>query len=134
MASGSKFDSPAGVPHQAQQGDDGVALDAVLVRQLLRRQAPGAGIPQLAVGTNYVPRDMMAMLHEGEEVTPKAWNPAAGGRAGNNAEMAAALRAMADRLDRIEANTRAAAGHAAATDRKLARVIPGNALITEVAA
>jgi len=93
----------------------------------------GAGIPQFAVGTNYVPRDMMAMLHEGEEVTPKAWNPAAGGRAGNNAEMAAALRAMADRLDRIEANTRAAAGHAAATDRKLARVIPGNALITEVA-
>ncbi len=93
----------------------------------------GAGIPQFAVGTNYVPRDMMAMLHEGEEVTPKAWNPAAGGRAGNNAEMAAALRAMADRLDKIEANTRAAAGHAAATDRKLARVIPGNALITEVA-
>ena len=98
-----------------------------------RKFFDAAGVPQFEVGTNYVPRDMMAMLHEGEEVTPKAWNPAAGGRAGNNAEMAAALRAMADRLDRIEANTRAAAGHAAATDRKLARVIPGNALITDVA-
>ena len=93
----------------------------------------GAGIPQFEVGTNYVPRDMMAMLHEGEEVTPKAWNPAAGGRAGNNAEMAAALRAMADRLDKIEVNTRATAGHTAGTDRKLARVIPNNAVLTQVA-
>lgn len=34
----------------------------------------------LAVGTNYIPRDgFPAMLHEGEAVVPKAFNPAAGG-------------------------------------------------------
>lgn len=91
------------------------------------------GIPKFAVGTNYVPNDMVAMVHAGEAIIPKAYNPAAGGRGSDNGETAAALRALADRLDRIEANTRATAGHTAGTDRKLARVIPGNALITEVA-
>ena len=36
-------------------------------------------IPKLATGTNYVPQDMLAMLHEGEAVVPKKYNPAAGG-------------------------------------------------------
>lgn len=31
-------------------------------------------IPQLATGTNYVPQDMFAMLHEGEAVVPKKYN------------------------------------------------------------
>ena len=84
-------------------------------------------LPHFATGTNYVTADGPAYLHEGEAVVPRAYNPAAGG----SNDTASALRAMADRLDRIEANTRATAGHTAGTDRKLARVIPGNALITE---
>jgi hypothetical protein len=36
-------------------------------------------IPKLATGTNYVPQDMFAYLHEGEAVVPKKYNPAAGG-------------------------------------------------------
>lgn len=91
-----------------------------------------AGIPQFATGINRVPRDMLAFVHKDEEITPAVYNPAVGGRGSNN-ETAAALRALADRLDRIEANTRATAGHTAGTDRKLARVIPGNAMITELA-
>jgi len=46
-------------------------------------------IPKLAVGTNYVQRDGLAFLHEGEAVVPKKYNPAAGG--GDNAEVVAAL-------------------------------------------
>lgn len=38
-----------------------------------------APIPELATGTNYVPQDMLAYLHEGEAVVPKKYNPAAGG-------------------------------------------------------
>lgn len=33
----------------------------------------------MATGTNYVPRNMIAKLHEGEAVVPKRYNPAAGG-------------------------------------------------------
>lgn len=38
-----------------------------------------AKIPRFAVGTNYVPNDMLAVIHQGEAVVPKAYNPAAGG-------------------------------------------------------
>jgi hypothetical protein len=50
----------------------------------------GIELPRFAVGTNYVPRDMLAMIHEGEAVVPKAFNPAAGG--GSQAELVAAIR------------------------------------------
>lgn len=36
-------------------------------------------IPKLATGTNYVPEDMLAMIHEGEAVVPKKFNPYANG-------------------------------------------------------
>jgi hypothetical protein len=37
-------------------------------------------IRAFAVGTNYVPYDMTAQIHEGEAIVPKAYNPAAGGQ------------------------------------------------------
>jgi hypothetical protein len=36
-------------------------------------------IPAFAVGTNYVPKDMIAQIHEGEMIVPKAFNPVAAG-------------------------------------------------------
>lgn len=39
------------------------------------------GLTPFAVGTNYVPQDMPAFLHQGEAVVPRAYNPAAGGQA-----------------------------------------------------
>lgn len=36
-------------------------------------------IPGFAVGTNYVPYDMTARIHEGEAIIPKKYNPYAGG-------------------------------------------------------
>jgi hypothetical protein len=45
-----------------------------------------SGPASLDVGTNYVPRDMIAQLHEGESVQPKAYNPAAGGRDGGGGD------------------------------------------------
>lgn len=50
------------------------------------------GLPSYDVGTNYVPRDMVAKIHEGEAIIPKAYNPAAGGAM--NAELVAELRAL----------------------------------------
>lgn len=36
-------------------------------------------IPKLATGTNYVPKDMVALIHQGEAVVPKKFNPYANG-------------------------------------------------------
>ncbi len=53
----------------------------------------GISVPAFDVGTNYVPRDMLARIHEGEAVTPKRYNPAAGG-AGGNGELIAEIREL----------------------------------------
>jgi len=37
------------------------------------------GVPGYATGTNYVPYDMLAQIHEGEAIVPKQYNPAANG-------------------------------------------------------
>ena len=41
--------------------------------------AQDAGMMSFAVGTNYVPNDMIAQIHKGEAIVPAAYNPAAGG-------------------------------------------------------
>lgn len=56
------------------------------------------GIPAFAVGTNYVQRDMLAQIHEGEAIVPKAFNPWASGTAWGSgfatAELVAEVRAL----------------------------------------
>jgi hypothetical protein len=57
--------------------------------QELDRQFAAGLAPQLtayAVGTNYVTSTGPAMLHEGEAVIPKAYNPAAGGQSNERLE------------------------------------------------
>lgn len=39
-------------------------------------------VPSYDIGTNYVPRDTLAQIHEGEAIVPKAFNPWAGGSMG----------------------------------------------------
>jgi hypothetical protein len=43
----------------------------------------GRNYPQAADGTNYVARSGLAVIHQGEAVIPKAYNPAAGGSGGD---------------------------------------------------
>jgi hypothetical protein len=53
----------------------------------------GLTVPKFEVGTNYVPKDMLALIHEGEAIVPRAYNPAAGGSEGS-AQVVAELRAL----------------------------------------
>jgi hypothetical protein len=64
-------------------------------------KARSLGIPAFEVGTNYVPRDMLAQIHEGEAIVPKAFNPWANGYAGgvgDNAVLIAEIRALREEV------------------------------------
>ena len=78
-------------------------IDQQYVDEYFRR----AGIPRLAVGTNYVPQDMLAVIHQGEAVVPRAYNPALAAPAASatNAALMEAVRSMAAELAEIKANT-----------------------------
>lgn len=80
-------------------------------------------VPAFDVGTNYVPRDMLAMIHEGEAVVPKEYNPAAGG----NDAMLAEMRAM-------RAEAKRAADASAAASLKLDEIAKGRWALRTVAA
>ncbi len=72
----------------------------------LWEQSYNVSLPAFAVGTNYVPRDMTARIHEGEAIVPKAFNPWANGggsTGGDNAEVVAELRAVTAQLVKLEA-------------------------------
>jgi hypothetical protein len=117
------------------------AADLAIVRGQLTAslsdtmQALGLDVPQFAVGTNYVPRDMLAKIHEGEAIIPKAYNPAAGGSMGNTTRLEAQLERMAAELAELKNIMAADVGHNAKTARILERVTPdGTSLSTVVAA
>lgn len=82
-----------------------------------RKAGASVGVPAFAVGTNYVPRDMLAQIHEGEAIVPKAYNPAANpGMGGGNSEVVAELRALRE-------ENRQQAGQIARLNLRMARVL-----------
>lgn len=87
----------------------GISVDQVKENLI----AGGAtNIPKFDIGTNYVPRDMLAYIHEGEAVVPKAYNPAAGGGgAGSNAELVAEVRALREAVAALQAAANETAGN-----------------------
>ncbi len=80
-----------------------------------RKAAESVGIPAFAVGTNYVPRDMVARIHEGEAIVPKAYNPWANGQSmqGGDPELLAEMRAMRAELAALRAASAATANNTA---------------------
>ena len=68
----------------------------------------------LATGTNFVPSDMVAMLHKGEAVVPAQYNPAVGGEN----VVAAEIRSLRDEVVQLRFEARATAINSA----KMARL------------
>ena len=81
----------------------------------IRTAAKAAGIPGFRIGTNYVPHDMLAQIHEGEAIVPKAYNPAAGGQQGNAALEAKLEAVLAELRTLREQNNQGHAMNAQAT-------------------
>jgi hypothetical protein len=72
------------------------------------------GLTALATGTNLIPKDMIAMLHEGEAVVPRQYNPAIGGEN----VVAAEIRSLRDEVVQLRAEARSTAINSA----KMARL------------
>ena len=89
------------------------------------------GIPAFAVGTNYVPNDMLAQIHEGEAIVPKAYNPAAGGD--SNGALLNEMRAMRAEIAALRASAADTADNTKRTASTLVNVTRGGeAMQTQV--
>lgn len=100
----------------------------------IERLFAGVGLPKFDVGTNLVPRTGLAVVHEGEAIIPKAFNPWAGGQSagGGNAEMIAELRALREEVAQLRAVSQATASSTAQMADQLDQVTEGgNAMRTE---
>lgn len=60
------------------------------------------GLASFDVGTDYVPKTGIALIHEGERITPRAFNPAAGGVSGN-ARLEALVEGLTKEVQRLQA-------------------------------
>ncbi len=72
-------------------------------------------VPKFDVGTNYVPRTTLAMVHDGEAIVPKAYNPWAGGGQDQTA-LASEIRALRE-------ENRQQAGEIARLNLRMTRVL-----------
>ncbi len=97
---------------QRLQGQTAASL--ISTRQVLANRF-NLDIPQFAVGTNYVPQDMVAMVHKGEAIVPKAYNPSAD-NAGNEK--------LISEVSALRAEVRAVVTHTSKTAKILDRVSP----------
>ena len=83
-------------------------------RGILGSVYASSAIPKFDVGTNYVPKDMLAQIHEGEAIVPKAYNPAANpGMAAGGADVVAELRALREAVKVLQQAASATASNTA---------------------
>jgi hypothetical protein len=121
---------------------DGGSLDKLAVvsgygLDDLEKLAAELGLPKYEQGTNYVPRTGFALLHEGEEVVPRAYNLRAGGARVTRSPGSARTDALLERLivgvDRLDSHmSRMGENMAVLTDQHDTVTEGGNGVRAEI--
>jgi hypothetical protein len=112
--------------------------ESLAIEKLREQIRALGGIPQFAVGTNYVPEDMTARIHKGERIIPAADNTALmdalTSPARRDAVLVEEIRLLRAEIAAMKAGTDSTAKHTAKTARLLDRVMPdGDALSVRTA-
>lgn len=84
--------------------------------------AEANNLPKFAVGTNYVQRDMIAQIHEGEAIIPKAFNPWAGAGQSRDGTTAIEIKLLKAEVVRLQGLIAESNAHA----RRTANAVNGN--------
>lgn len=91
----------------------GVGLSGKVLEQMydlpagtIESWAKANNVPAFAVGTDYVPENMLALVHRGEKITPAAYN---GQQEKYLEELVKEIRALRAQMDDVKANTRSSA-------------------------
>jgi hypothetical protein len=89
-----------------------------------------------AVGTDFVPTDMVTKIHKGERITPAAFNPTRSERGDNSdPRLLALIESLTNEVTMLRSETRAVVKNTGKTTSLLDRAMPdGDALATRVAA
>ena len=86
----------------------------------------GLTLPSFAVGTDFVPRDMVAQIHRGEKITPAEFN-----KSDPNAELVAEIKALRADVANLRNSSEITASSSKKTSELLLRVTQdGNSLLT----
>ncbi|WP_137171443.1 tape measure protein [Massilia sp. HP4] len=122
----------SGLQFWVSQMNGGMSLSTI--RDAMMGSDEKKGLRGFAVGANYIPVDMPAMVHQGERIIPAADNRELMRRLaspeGNNQALAAAVERLTREVEGLRAETRAVATHTEKSGRLLGRVIRNDVLVT----
>ena len=79
------------------------------------------GLPAFAQGTNFVPSDMLALIHKGEAVIPAAFNPESYSRASGNDALVSEIKALREEVKQLRAEQKASGEAIAINTNKTAK-------------
>jgi len=97
---------PSGAVYWSNQIASG-AIQASQLAEAVRNGAIANGeLPSFAVGTNYIPQDMIAQVHKGEMIVPAKYNPMTSGIGSNDVAMIAELQALRAEIAELKAQDR----------------------------
>lgn len=133
-----EFYAPGGVFDQTYGKAKELAALAKQVEDMRNKIISLGGIPQFAVGTNFVPDDMLAKVHKGERIIPAADNSrlfdALNNSSNDDPELVLEVRSLREELSLLRAEARATATNTAKMTKQWDRATGENdVLVVKVA-